>query len=361
MSTRIPLELSSTLDATQRATLLLGASAEVSPYGNETDTAGKAPVLVSIAANRTVDADEFAKLMLENGNQGTLPQARLVVNAVAAVLTRLAEKYGAVTVQTPFGTVETFVAGSVENAQDAADADANYAWLGVALPEAFRKTVAAIETYVPTGACPAALKRIRDKATNAAHIVDTGAFYLEGVGLTFGHSGETLELIDPASDAKVCDVAVAPDPAPSEVQFVCSLPRPVASGEYALRLVTRAGGDKLWPLTLKADVASDVVPFVKYIASDAADAPRGVIVKDAPIKVAGENFGGEPDGIAVKFVYADGAEISGVVSAASGGLVTVAWPSALDTLAAGTQISLTVARTVDGETYVSPEAKAVLG
>ena len=91
MSTRIPLELSSTLDATQRATLLLGASAEVSPYGNETDTAGKAPVLVSIAANRTVDADEFAKLMLENGNQGTLPQARLVVNAVAAVLTRLAE------------------------------------------------------------------------------------------------------------------------------------------------------------------------------------------------------------------------------------------------------------------------------
>ena len=89
---------------------------EVSPYGNETDTAGKAPVLVSIAANRTVDADEFAKLMLENGNQGTLPQARLVVNAVAAVLTRIAEEYGAVTVQTPFGTVETFVAGSVENA-----------------------------------------------------------------------------------------------------------------------------------------------------------------------------------------------------------------------------------------------------
>ena len=159
----------------------------------------------------------------------------------------------------------------------------------------------------------------------------------------------------------MCDVAVAPDPAPSEVQFVCSLPRPVASGEYALRLVTRAGGDKLWPLTLKADVASDVVPFVKYIASDAADAPRGVLVRNAAIKVAGENFGGEPDGIAVKFVYADGAEISGVVSASSGGLVTVAWPSALGDLAAGTQISLTVARTVDGETYVSPEAKAVIG
>ena len=66
MSTRIPLEISSTLDAATRATLLLGASAEVSPYANETDTAPKAPVLVSIAANRTVGADEFAKLMLEN-------------------------------------------------------------------------------------------------------------------------------------------------------------------------------------------------------------------------------------------------------------------------------------------------------
>ena len=103
------------------------------------------------------------------------------------------------------------------------------------------------------------------------------------------------------------------------------------------------------------------MPFVKYIASDAADAPRGVIVKDAPIKVSGGNFGAEPDEVSVKFVYADGAEIAGVVSAASGGLVTVAWPSALDTLAAGTQVSLTVARTVGGETYVSPEAKAVIG
>ena len=255
MSTRIPLELSSTLDASQQAALLLGASAEVTPYSNETPTAEKAPVLVSIAANRTVDADEFAKLMLENGNQGTLPQARLVVNAVAAVLARLAGEYGAVTVQTPFGTVQTFVAGSVENPQDAADADANYAWLGVSLPEPFRRTVAAIETYVPSGACPAALKRIRDKATNAPRIVGTGEFYLEGLGLTFGRSDETLELWDAGAEAKVCDVAVAPDPAPSAVQFVCNLPRTVASGRYTLRLVTSAGGDRLWPLTIKADVA----------------------------------------------------------------------------------------------------------
>ena len=260
MSTRIPLELSSTLDASQQATLLLGASAEVTPYSNETPTAEKAPVLVSIAANRTVDADEFAKLMLENGNQGTLPQARLVVNAVAAVLARLAGEYGAVTVQTPFGTVQTFVAGSVENPQDAADADANYAWLGVSLPEPFRRTVAAIETYVPSGACPAALKRIRDKATNAPRIVGTGEFYLEGLGLTFGRSDETLELWDAGAEAKVCDVAVAPDPAPSAVQFVCNLPRPVASGRYTLRLVTSAGGDRLWPLTIKADVAGGENP-----------------------------------------------------------------------------------------------------
>jgi len=361
MSTRIPLELSSTLDATQQATLLLGASAEVSPYTNETGTAAKAPVLVSIAANRTVDADEFAKLMLENGNQGTLPQARLVVNAVAAVLTRLAEEYGAVTVQTPFGTVQTFVAGSVENPQDAADADANYAWLGVALPESFRRTVAAIETYVPSGACPAALKRIRDKATNAPHIADTGEFYLEGLGLTFGRSDETLELLDADGEAKVCDVAVAPDPAPSEVQFVCNLPRAVAAGRYTLRLVTSAGGEKLWPLTIKADVESAIVPAVKSIVSEAAGAAAGVLVRNAAIKVSGANFGADADGVAVKFVYADGTEVAGTVSAASDSLVTVAWPAAFDGVADGTELTLTVTRTVDGEDYASPASKAVVG
>ena len=359
MSTRSPLELSSTLDASQQATLLLGASAEVTPYSNETPTAEKAPVLVSIAANRTVDADEFAKLMLENGNQGTLPQARLVVNAVAAVLARLAEEYGAVTVQMPFGTVQTFVAGSVENPQDAADADANYAWLGVMLPEAFRRTVAAIETYVPSGACPAALKRIRDKATNEPHIADTGEFYLEGLGLTFGRSDETLELWD--AEAKVCDVAVAPDPEPSEVQFVCNLPRPVAAGRYTLRLVTSAGGDKLWPLTIKADVESAVVPAVKSIVSETAGAASGVLVRNAAIKVSGENFGAEAGDVAVKFVYADGTEVAGTVSAASDSLVTVAWPSALDGVADGTELTLTVTRTVDGEDYTSPASKAVVG
>ena len=361
MSTKIPLELSSTLDATQQATLLLGASAEVSPYSNETPTAGKAPVLVSIAANRTVGADDFAKLMLENGNQGTLPQARLAVNAVAAVLTRLAEEYGAVTVQTPFGTVQTFVAGSVANPQDAADADANYAWLGVALPEAFRRTVAAIETYVPSGACPAALKRIRDKATNAAHIADTDEFYLEGLGLTYGGADEALELLDAGGEAKVCDVAVAPDPAPSEVQFVCSLPRAVAAGRYTLRLVTSAGGDKLWPLTLRADVVSAIVPAVKSIVSEAPGAAAGVLVRNAPIRVSGANFGAEVDDVAVKFVYADGTEVAGTVSAASDSLVTVAWPAALDGVADGTELTLTVTRTVEGEDYTSPESKAVVG
>ena len=358
MSTRIPLEISSTLDAATRATLLLGASAEVSPYANETDTAPKAPVLVSIAANRTVGADEFAKLMLENGNQGTLPQARLTVNAVAAVLTRLASDYGSVTVQTPFGTVETYVAGSVANAQDAADPDENYAWLGVVLPEAFRRTVAAIETYVPSGACPAALKRIRDKATNAAHIADTGEFYLEGLGLTFGHPDETLALHDPDGDAKVCDVGVGPDP--SEVQFVCALPRAVAPGDYMLRLVTRAGGEKLWPLALKAKVVSQIVPDVKYVAADVLDARRGVVVKGAGIKVVGCNFGGEAAEVSVKFVYGEGTEVAGVVSAADENLVTVAWPTALDPLESGTEVSLTVTRTVDGEDYPSRPVGAVI-
>ena len=63
----------------------------------------------------------------------------------------------------------------------------------------------------------------------------------------------------------------------------------------------------------------------------------------------------------MKFVYADGTEVAGTVSAASDSLVTVAWPSALDGVADGTELTLTVTRTVDGEDYTSPASKAVVG
>lgn len=96
-------------------------------------------------------------------------------------------------------------------------------------------------------------------------------------------------------------------------------------------------------------VASDA-PVVNAIMSSAAGAVRDRLVKGSSILVSGLNFSEDVGDVAVKFVYADGTEVVGTVSAATPRLVTVAWPSALDSLADGTAVTLTVTRSSGGAT-----------
>ena len=260
MKKQIPLEVSSTL-----GTIATDKPLEITPYANATGvTTEKAPVLIAVRSEGTVDADQFAARMPVAGGQGTAAQARLAINAIAAVLNDIVGEYGAITVNTPFGTVQTFVAGTLENANDAPDPDVNCAFLGVVVPEAYRRQFAQMTAYVPASACPAALKRVRDKATNAKGIVGTEPFYLEGVGMTIGGDGETLELLDAVTRDKLCDVAVDPE-TKSTVQFQCQLvpEAAIAAGTYLLRLTTLAGGEPgaaLWPVELKVELLEAVTP-----------------------------------------------------------------------------------------------------
>ena len=257
--TSIPLTISSKLTNLDTGATLLQAT----PYANATGTTtDKAPVLLALESERTVGADEFAAGMREAGGQGTAAQARLVVNAVASVIADLVEKYGAISVQTPFGTVETFISSSIANAHDTPDPEVNHAWLGVVIPEAYRRQFAQIETYIPADACPAKLKRVRDKATGKAVIVGTDEFYLEGYGMTQGGPGETLALHDAAGE-KLCDIDVKSQEQPSEIQHVCSLVPQTAipKGRHVIHMTTLAGGEStLWPLTLPVELAEAVEP-----------------------------------------------------------------------------------------------------
>ena len=257
--TSIPLTISSKLTNLDTGATLLQAT----PYANATGTTtDKAPVLLALESERTVGADEFAAGMREAGGQGTAAQARLVVNAVASVIADLVEKYGTISVQTPFGTVETFISSSIANAHDTPDPEVNHAWLGVVIPEAYRRQFAQIETYIPADACPAKLKRVRDKATGKAVIVGTDEFYLEGYGMTQGGPGETLALHDAAGE-KLCDIDVKSQEQPSEIQHVCSLVPQMAipKGRHVIHMTTLAGGEStLWPLTLPVELAEAVEP-----------------------------------------------------------------------------------------------------
>ena len=256
MKKSIPLDVSSTL-----GTISTDTPIAATPYANATGvTTEKAPVLIAVRSTATVTAEEFATRMVKAGGQGTEAQARLALNAVAAVLGELVAEYGAITVNTPFGTVQTFIAGTLENAQDTPDPETNRAFLGVVVPEVYRRQFAQMTAYVPTDACPAALKRVRDKATNAKGICGTSPFYLEGRGMTIGGEGETLELLDAATRDKVCDIAVDAE-SKSPVQFRCTLSPQTAieAGGYLLRLTTLAGGEAmLWPVELKVELVEAV-------------------------------------------------------------------------------------------------------
>ena len=293
MKKSIPLDVSSTLGAISTDTPIAAT-----PYANATGvTTEKAPVLIAVRSTATVTAEEFATRMVKAGGQGTEAQARLALNAVAAVLGELVAEYGAITVNTPFGTIQTFIAGTLENAQDTPDPETNRAFLGVVVPEVYRRQFAQMTAYVPTDACPAALKRVRDKATNAKGICGTSPFYLEGRGMTIGGEGEKLELLDPLTRDKICDIAVDAE-SKSQVQVLCSLAggAAVPVGDYLLRLTTLAGSETtLWPVDLKVEVVEAIpAPPTPIYTSDlggirvfAAKDSQGDALPDDELNVLG--------------------------------------------------------------------------
>jgi len=238
----------------------LGGPISINPFANAGVTAADAPVLLSLEADYVLDAEKFASRMVEAGGQGSEAQARLALNATESVIEDLVDAYGAVTVQTPFGTIETFVAGTLEHAQDQPDPATNYAFLGIVVPEAYRKLFASIETFVPAEAIPVTLKRVRDVATGANAIYGTNAFHLKGRGMNYGDPGTKLELQDHATRVKICDVTVDAT-TKSPIDLKCTLPSTSAvdAGTYWLALTAKVGGT-LWPAELKVNVAEAVVP-----------------------------------------------------------------------------------------------------
>ena len=306
MKKSIPLDVSSTL-----GTVATDKPLEATPYANATGTADKAPVLIAVRSEGTVNAEQFAARMPVAGGQGTEAQARLALNAIAAVLGELVEEYGAITVNTPFGTIQTFIAGTLENAQDTPDPETNFAFLGVIVPEAYRRQFAQMTAYVPAGACPVALKRVRDKATNEKAIHGTDVFYLEGHGMTIGGDGETLELLDAVTREKICEIAVDPD-TKSKVQFQCLLVPQTAieAGLYLLRLTTLADGEStLWPVELKVELVEPVPspipePIVQSASGDVKVMEMEAVETGMAWAIRGLNVG-----------LSDGEEPNGIVSA----------------------------------------------
>ena len=258
MSASIPLSVSSKVNVPSDEV----RSYVVTPTENEGATSVKAPYLITIESEGTVSAEEFAVRMVNAGGQGTEAQARLAINALSEVLADLVEEYEAFTAVTPFGTIETYINGSISYATEEAHAN-NYAYLGLVLPEVIRNQIAAIETYVPTSSRPVTAKRIRDKETGDAAIYGYGEFYLEGKGMTYGGEGEKLEFGTMADEVltKVCDIDVLDHS--NTGLFRCKLKScTAAKGKYYVMLTCAAGTDKLWSTGSKVELKEACAPLV---------------------------------------------------------------------------------------------------
>ena len=308
MANKIPLSVSSNLSFIQSATAgLNGSTGSISAgtHVNNGATGSSAPILIDVEADRTIDADTFALAMIDKGGQGTDAQARLVINAMYDVLNDLIEEYGAITVNTPFGRIETYIEGSLENATDSVGED-NVAALTIIPDAAIMRVFAKMEAYVPASACPGVLRRIKDVATGkAGEIHGNGAFYAQGDKLTYGADGEKVELYSEDGATKKCDVAV--DAATkSEAQLKCSLSQGAVTelGKYILRVTTKAGTDNLWPLDLKVNVTelprdplAPVITSLSCAGSEAGKASAG-----GAITIAGSNLGSaEATGYEIEF------------------------------------------------------------
>jgi len=291
-NTNLPLKVSS-----KSTDIELGGPITINPFANAGVTAEDAPVLFSLEADYVLNAESFASRMVKSGGQGTAAQARLALNGTEAVIEDLVDAYGAVSVQTPLGTIETFVAGTVEHAQAQPDPTTNYAFLGIVVPEAYRKLFASIETTIPSEVIRVSLKRVRDKATAKQAIFGTGAFYLKGRNMNYGETGTKLELQNYVTRVKVCDVAVdATTKSLSSLVWTLPATTAVPTGTYWLELTAKVG-DKTCPVGLKVEVAEAVVPpppvptIAKVVDVMHLDSPTDHVGGDQTgIQLSGENL-----------------------------------------------------------------------
>ena len=84
------------------------------------------------------------------------------------------------------------------------------------------------------------------------------------------------------------------------------------------------------------------------------------IQKDGAIYIDGSGFGETTEGVTVRFVYEDGAEVAGAATSVGPNRIAVAFPEGLSGVADGTEVAVTVTKSVDGREYTSNTKTATI-
>ena len=326
------------------------AKHEITIHENTSATASVAPYLGNYVEKDTIDLDKLAEEMaLESG----LPaiQTRAIIEGEFEEMMAL-EKETLVRANFDGFAVCAAITGSLPTSDAAFDPERNKFVLAIRLDDSLRLALVNVT--------PAIVADVDSRRVEISEVSDIrqprpygvihgqGQFLISGYNLRLDDAGAELFMQDKRGTVHevVVDEAIDPQKIKAHTSLL------LEPGDYKVVVKSR-GGDAEGGLQTRfrrvkyLAVPSDA-PVVNAVLSDGAGAQRGKIVKGAAILVSGTGFAENADEVEVKFVYADGVEVAGTVSAANPRLVTVAWPAALDTLDDGTAVTLTVTRTSGG-------------
>ena len=328
------------------------ATHEITIHQNTGATSDKAPYLGNYVTKDTIGLDALAgEIAAESG----LPaiQTRAILEGQFESIAAL-ERESLVRANFDGFAVCGAITGSLPTSDAELDPKRNRFVLAIRLDDSLRLALVNVTPSIVTDATTkrVAISEVSDIAEPRPYSVLHGQrqFLVTGYNIVLTDEGSALFMQDRNGTIFELVVDEALDPQKIKAHTSTLLD----PGDYKVVIKSR-GGDEDGQLQTRLRkvkylaVASDA-PVVNAITSSAAGAVRDRLVKGSSILVSGLNFSEDVGDVAVKFVYADGTEVVGTVSAATPRLVTVAWPAALDSLADGTAVTLTVTRTRGGAT-----------
>ena len=339
---------------------------EVVVHENTGALAATAPYVGSYIAKETLRMSAFATAI---GNKCGLPaiQVMAILSGAFEAIEAL-ERDGLVRVWTDLGVVCAVITGSLPTADAAFDPERNSLELVLRLGDDIRY---ALTDTVPTIITDENLTKLR--VDNVMDLVEERPMNLVHGQHVFRVAGFNMVLSDDGAAAYLensigTTFPLVVDEVVSKQLFKAHTAELLPADDDKLVVKSRAG-DAAGPLQTSfrrvkylrvEDPAPDPTPVITSVAADAEGATPGRIVKNEDIIISGRNFGYDGREVSVKFTCGVETGAFGRILEMDGNRIKIEWPDGLAHLAGGDEVTVTVTRTVDGESYASSPVTATV-
>ena len=243
------------LEASQGGRPLLASGVDPNVYANHGATAAKAQYLCQIPSAGSMEAAELAAEVAKASGKSEI-EIRTFINSLYEVMTDFIKAHGAVRIETPWGVLETMVAGSLPTAISPIDPEKNYAYLNLTPSEAFQRAAQGLTFFNATeGLAPFKVETVRQAVSgDDMPFAIWSEIKVRGTNLT----------LDPEVSVKFLDLETGVEtPATirstiESVGFIVRVPNGLnVEHKYDLLVTQTIDG---MPLTLKANKAFTVAP-----------------------------------------------------------------------------------------------------